>query len=523
MLKSKKILLICKESYSFPFYFLSKELLKENTVASYFFNPPESLYKKCLFNENTYYKHKEVKDLIVYDNNDILEVFSKHLDNPPVDFKYLEDIEKKYTEHKTLLQQILTSQFLSRTFHDRFFLSYTSYEQQLYWLELNYKRIIQLMDEFDPDVILDLDEAELSRSVIAAVAHKRNIPYITVGHSRFEHYKIPSFAIIWRNEQFYSVFKEKLQLNFESLKEEYIYIKNFRNREKIMSKQFEHDITSNYNRDPIFTIFKRLIGVIQYFINLDITSGNLPLKRKNKIFLASSLKHIWFYIKIETIKWYLFGKNKFFSAPGKNVKYVYMPLHLIPESSTFVHAPYYINELFVIEQVAKSLPVGWLLYVKEHQAMAGERKLDFYKKINRLPNVKMVDLTYYNDPKPWIINSLGVITITGTSAYEAALLGKKSITFGDVPFNVIEGVTRVSSFEDLPKIIASFGEVDNIHSCAAYLATVKEIGTEVDLNYLMSEGEQILLGRNSKTDKFNDQILSLKRFYEKAIKSLDLK
>lgn len=41
----------------------------------------------------------------------------------------------------------------------------------------------------------------------------------------------------------------------------------------------------------------------------------------------------------------------------------------------------------------------------------------------------MVQLNYYNDPKPWITKSQGVVTISGTSAYEAALLGKHSIVF----------------------------------------------------------------------------------------------
>ncbi len=90
-----------------------------------------------------------------------------------------------------------------------------------------------------------------------------------------------------------------------------------------------------------------------------------------------------------------------------------MPLHLIPEATTFVKVPFYINELFLIEQIAKALPAGWYLYVREHQSMAGERSLDFYKRVNRIFNVKLVQLNYYKDPKPWIAKSLGIVTISG--------------------------------------------------------------------------------------------------------------
>ena len=54
-----------------------------------------------------------------------------------------------------------------------------------------------------------------------------------------------------------------------------------------------------------------------------------------------------------------------------------MPLHLIPESTTLVKAPYFINELTLIEAVSKSLPIGWFLYVKEHQSMLGERSIEY--------------------------------------------------------------------------------------------------------------------------------------------------
>ena len=78
------------------------------------------------------------------------------------------------------------------------------------------------------------------------------------------------------------------------------------------------------------------------------------------------------------------GPNKYFSNPISGEKYVYMPLHLIPESSTSVLSPFYLNELASIEQVSKSLPLGWYLYVKEHQSMLGERSINFYKKANKI-------------------------------------------------------------------------------------------------------------------------------------------
>ncbi|QSB27963.1 hypothetical protein [Flavobacterium sp. CLA17] len=283
-----------------------------------------------------------------------------------------------------------------------------------------------------------------------------------------------------------------------------------------MSKEFKGTITSQYKPSSIYVTFKYLLGKILYFWNVSIKNGNLRLFKRNSILYSNPLNHFLFYVKVEIKKQLLFRKNKYFELPDPTDSYVYMPLHLIPESTTFVKAPFYINELNIIEQISKSLPIGWKLYVKEHQAMLGERSLDFYKKVKKFPNVKLVQFNYYDDPKPWIQNAKGVITITGTGAYEAAMLGKKAIIFGDVPFKLLNGIFRISSFEELPSLIASFGTIDNIQSCAAYIAATKSIGMDINLKFLMSEGEAILSGDKKRSDKYQEGIDNLLEFYEKA-------
>ena len=107
----------------------------------------------------------------------------------------------------------------------------------------------------------------------------------------------------------------------------------------------------------------------------------------------------------------------------------------------------------------------------------------------------------------------GVVTIVGTTAFEAALLGKKSILFGDVPFALIDGITRVRSFEDLPQLIREFGDIDNKHSCAAYLQTVKDIGFELNVFYLMGQAEKILAGKEQRDERFHQELETLRNFY----------
>ncbi|MBP5384097.1 MAG: hypothetical protein J6Y57_03870, partial [Lachnospiraceae bacterium] len=74
----------------------------------------------------------------------------------------------------------------------------------------------------------------------------------------------------------------------------------------------------------------------------------------------------------------------------------------------------------------------------------------------------------------------------------------------------------IHSFEELPEKIRSFGEIDNIHSCAAYLETIKEIGVEIDLFYLMDEADSVLAKKVPESEKFCDQIKRLELFYERG-------
>ena len=120
------------------------------------------------------------------------------------------------------------------------------------------------------------------------------------------------------------------------------------------------------------------------------------------------------------------------------------------------------------------------------------------------------------DQQQCVAKAKGVVTITGTAAYEAALLGKRSIVFGDVPFSIIDGVTRIRSYEDLPEAIRSFGAIDNIHSAAAYLEAVKEAGAEVKIFELMDGAEDIFAGKTKETPEFDEMLQELLYFYEKG-------
>ena len=170
------------------------------------------------------------------------------------------------------------------------------------------------------------------------------------------------------------------------------------------------------------------------------------------------------------------------------------------------------------------MPINYKLYVKEHPNMIGERPLRFYKNVTKLHNVKMIKPNYYDDPKPWIENSLGVITITGSSALEAAMLQKPTIVFGHSLFNVISNIKHAKSFDDLRSLFKKIDnkewEEDNTLDCAAYIKTIKEEGISLNIFPLLEFSSKKLAGEplsSNEESHLKELIKDLIKFYEKAI------
>jgi hypothetical protein len=136
--------------------------------------------------------------------------------------------------------------------------------------------------------------------------------------------------------------------------------------------------------------------------------------------------------------------------------FVLYALHKQPESSIDVIGRYYEDQLKLIHSIWRTLPTGWYLYVKEHSNAIGDRTPDFYRQIAALPNTKLVHEKA--SAGKLIRASQAVFTVSGTIAYEAALLGKKSFTFVPMFFNKFEcckaiTIDTLRNVKDLREVI----------------------------------------------------------------------
>ena len=143
---------------------------------------------------------------------------------------------------------------------------------------------------------------------------------------------------------------------------------------------------------------------------------------------------------------YGMGLPKAADIAGKD--YVYYALQVEPESNFQGYSPEYFYQLSAIISLARDLPAGVALVVKEHLPAAGRRPDLFHKQIQLLKNVVFVDVR--ESGLELARNARAVATINGTVGQEAAVMGKPVITFGRRNlYNFLPHVRMIQKEEDL--------------------------------------------------------------------------
>jgi hypothetical protein len=108
--------------------------------------------------------------------------------------------------------------------------------------------------------------------------------------------------------------------------------------------------------------------------------------------------------------------------------FVFYPLHFTPESSVNTPAPYFVDQLRVIDAVRFAMPSDHLLAVKEHPKCVEFRPTEFMRELRKRPGVVVVKASV---PAIEVIKRAALtVAVTGTTALEAFLLGRPALVLG---------------------------------------------------------------------------------------------
>ncbi len=122
--------------------------------------------------------------------------------------------------------------------------------------------------------------------------------------------------------------------------------------------------------------------------------------------------------------------------------FVFVSLHKQPEASIDNCGRYYEDQYKNIVNIWRCLPQNWKLVVKDHPNAIGDRGPVFFLKLKKFTNIIIAD------PKSpslnYIKNANATFTVSGTTAFEAALLGKPALTFAPCFFNIFPTCRRIT-------------------------------------------------------------------------------
>lgn len=120
-------------------------------------------------------------------------------------------------------------------------------------------------------------------------------------------------------------------------------------------------------------------------------------------------------------------------------RFVYIPLHNQPEMSTQSLGGLFRDQLLMIEAVARALPEGWKIYVKDNPRQgAYARGPLFFHRLTRIKGVQLVPL----DTSTYELSSKAQLTATvcGTAGWESIRKGKSVLVFGGAWYKSFPGV-----------------------------------------------------------------------------------
>jgi hypothetical protein len=286
-------------------------------------------------------------------------------------------------------------------------------------------------------VIMD-DKSCIPSYSIWLVCKKLQIPVIVLGSARTHERVWFSNDTFENNLEFNSKFKTALA----SSKLIFDYdVKNYlSNIASYKSQSFKGKVTFNSKIEN--TIFKLLSFGSLWWYNFKFP--------KNRVTYNSILGQFW----IIGLKYFnKFVHQKFLNKELPTEKFFLFTLHVQPEASTDVLAPYFVDQISVIRQIALSLPPNYRLVVKEHIPAFGSRSSDFYRNIQKIPNVWLLSDQFSN--QELLKACTGVVTITGTIGWEAWCMGKPVAVFGNTRYDSLPGVYKVSNVEQLKNWVRS--------------------------------------------------------------------
>ena len=414
-------------------------------------NHKELNIEKFTFLTMTYHDTEMAKTISLNTENEIINMYEDFSYDklPKISFEELRKYEKLYGIPNLWLYIVTEREFFDPQTNELYYNRYKNVpKDKVYDLIIwHIKKFEDLFDKGKFDILFTIDFAGFESLALHNVAKIKNCTYLYYDFSRF-----PGRVKIAQD------FRE-IHQRLKTIYDELINRKLTKKEEKLADELLSIYRKKKTKLLPIFAKKTRIWNFMNFknlFNIFEIAKKNRPRVQINIFkFIYIGLRKR---VRVFLLK--LFRKIIFDEHNIKD-RYFYYPLHDQPELATDYINPFLQNQIELISNIAKALPAGYVLYVKDHSypVSFGTKPVNYYMKIKKIHNVRM--LYHFTDGYSIIENCKCVLIIHGTAGWEAFLLGKPVITFGEIFFNLAKNsVFNITDFFDLAlvfqKVIEDF-------------------------------------------------------------------
>jgi hypothetical protein len=298
-----------------------------------------------------------------------------------------------------------------------------SHEQMYGIAQTAIERMAVFLDKQAPDVILGFGTSTFGDYLLYRFARARGIPYLQLKATKIGNYVALNDDAVHLSGHIAALINDPKTIPSAALNEARQHLTQIRQR----GLRYEGALKSSTQLSPTKALIGGLRGLVRDFKN----QRHPVIRYDNHVesaFLNALYAHLIQPLKSLLLQGTLRGVLVRHEQLKNCPPFVFFPLHFEPEVSLQVFGRPFQNQIEVIRNLALSLPAGMQVLVKEHPRALGFRPYGYYQKLLEIPNVKLVDPLLSTHLV--IRQSEMVAVISGSTGFEAAVLGKPVIVFG---------------------------------------------------------------------------------------------
>lgn len=393
-------------------------------------------------------KQKDINYVNLILDEDIHEKYKRE----KLDIEYLKKLEQEYGLPNLwpyiALDRVLMYNQLIREYP--YNTPRYTHEEMLRIFQVKARAIIDFMETEKPNAFIFPNNGGIGSMLLYQMAKKKKIKTLFTASPALSNRTLfsetaTSFSYVEELFKKYMAGSPKNEVHYEQAKK---ILRDFRASPRPYSDDLSLDRAPvNRLQQLRFLKPKNFFNSVKWFIHLLRQHFFSPER------LDYSYIHPWGYLKDRVKRKIrnIIGANDLYDKFDSNESYAFYGLTVEPEVSILLAAPFAPDQINIVRQIARSLPVGFTLYVKEHPSMVPYRPRAFYKELKKIPNVKLLSPTISGFAI--IQNAKLITTISGSIGWEAMMLKKPVIIFGHIYYDKLSMVKYCGEAERLPYLV----------------------------------------------------------------------